>query len=574
MDDRTAPKNSDWLEDDRYQAVLRTTRTIAFEYDPETQKESVAPIISELLAGNYDGRPLSVVMLNDGVIYPDDIPLSLQFREQVATGGAREMTLRLKTPSGQFRWFRMVMYPFTGGGRHYYVGSLTDVDEEMRQKQLLQYRSQYDPVTGIYNESAFYAATEQVLTGEADLPHFLLRFDIDRFKIVNDLYSVAEGDRVLRYIGDTLRSLARPNETFGRLGGDVFGLCLSRTKPQTLSLLGELEKRVSAYPLNFQFVLSTGIVPIPRYDGQRINVLCDWAAMAQHTVKGNVLHRFAFYDNRLRDTLNREHQITIDMNRGLEEGQFLMFLQPKFDIRTHSVIGAEALARWNHPEEGMIPPGEFIPLFERNGFILCLDEYIWEEACKVLRKWLDEGLAVVPISVNVSRIHMYDPNFCQKIQALTEKYDLPPRLLELEITESAYTESPEELYAIMERLQHFGFVFSMDDFGSGYSSLNVLKDIPVNTIKIDLNFLGDGRRGKEVGRNVLRGTIQLVRNMNLPIVAEGVETQEQAEFLLSVGCTRGQGYYFAKPMSTSDFAKLLPQCCGLASAGNGLKEVQ
>ena len=234
-----------------------------------------------------------------------------------------------------------------------------------------------------------------------------------------------------------------------------------------------------------------------------------------------------------------------------------MYLQPKYDMRTHTIIGAEALSRWHHPKDGILPPSDFIPLFERNGFIIQMDEYIWETACKTIRRWLDEGKKPITISVNVSRVHLHDPELCSKLISLVRKYDLPPHSIELEITESAYVDNPDALYDIMDKLQEAGFLFSMDDFGSGYSSLNALKDIPVDVVKIDLNFLQKARRGLQVGRDILKGVIQMIQGIQLPVIAEGVENKEQADFLLNAGCVHAQGYYYAKPMSVSDFEQLL-----------------
>lgn len=375
--------------------------------------------------------------------------------------------------------------------------------------------------------------------------------------MINELYSVTEGDKVLQYIGTVLKEICRPDETFGRLGNDVFCMCLRRTEPEMLDLVKDLENKIEEYPINFQFVLSVGILRVHHYDGQPVDLMCDQAAMAQRTVKGNYVIRYAFYDPSMGEALNREHYIAGYMRRALENGEFILFFQPKYDIPSGKMIGAEALVRWNHPVNGMISPGDFIPLFEKNGFILPLDEYVWEQTCSFMREWEDKGLELVPISMNVSRLHMHDPEFCDKIQQLSEKYEILPRLMEMEITESAYIESPQTLYSIMDRLQQSGFVFSMDDFGSGYSSLNILKDIPVNIVKIDLNFLKEARRGPAAGRAVVEGTIRLVREMGLPIIAEGVETQDQVELLLKAGCTGAQGYFYSRPMPAEDFEKLL-----------------
>lgn len=557
--DTSASEDYRWLNDERYQTVLKATRTIAFEYNPVTLEQTVSPFISEYIAGNYDSRLLSQVMLEDNIIHPEDIQLSLEFREKVGAGAANEMTLRLRTPEGPYHWFKMCLCAFPDKAPNFYVGTITDVDKEMRQTEALRYRAEYDTTTGIYNKTTFYSVTKKWLEREPDTFRCLIRFDIDRFKIINELYSLSEGDRVLCHIADFLRARTTPPETYGRISSDIFLVCLARPKENVNQFLSELEHELNNHPIDFQFILSAGIVCIEHYNQEPMNVLCDWAAMAQRTVKGNFINHVAYYEEHLLTALNREHYITKNMKKALERKQFIMYLQPKYDMRDCTIVGAEALVRWQHPSDGLIPPGEFIPLFERNGFILKLDEYIWDFACQTLRRWLDTGMNPVPISVNVSRIHLHDADFCEKLVSLIHKYNLPPRLLELEITESAYTDNPASLYDIMDKLQESGFIFSMDDFGSGYSSLNVLKDIPVNLVKIDMNFLRQSRRGFEIGRDILKGIIQLIQGINLPVIAEGVETKEQADFLMDIGCFHAQGYLYAKPMPVSEFEKLLTQ---------------
>lgn len=545
-----------WLRDERYQTVLKATHTVAYEYDPVSCEQFVSPFISKYIAGNYNGRLLSNVMIEDNVIHPEDLETALAFREKVYHGTASTMTLRLRTPAGPYRWFRMCLCPYQDHDSFSYLGTITDIDNEIRQQEALRYRAEYDLTTGIYNKVTFYTVTGSWMGSIPDIPRCLIRFDIDRFKIINETCSLAEGDSVLRYIADLLRSMTRPNETYARNNSDIFFVCLARSEEEASSFVYELEQRLNEYPLDFQFVLSAGIVSIPHYNGEPINLLCDRAAMAQRTVKGSYINSHAFYEDSMSQALNKEHYITKNMNHALTEHQFQMYLQPKYDMRNRTIIGAEALSRWIHPNDGIISPGDFIPLFERNGFILRLDEYVWEMACQTIRRWIDEGKPVVPISVNVSRVHLHDPDLCDKLISLVKKYDLPPRSLELEITESAYIDNPNTLYGIMDKLQEAGFIFSMDDFGSGYSSLNALKDIPVDVVKIDLNFLRKARRGIEIGRDILKGTIRMIQGIHLPVIAEGVETQDQADFLLDVGCIHAQGYYYARPMPVSDFEKL------------------
>lgn len=544
-----------WISDERSQMAMRSIKAITFQYDPKTRVQYTSPFISEYVAGNYDGRLLSTVMLDDGVIHQDDIFTSIQFRDQAASGKTGSMTIRLKIPSGDYHWFTMTISTCTTSGVA--VGTLVDVDNDVRHTELLRYRAEYDPISSIYNKATFFTMAQQILNEEKQKQRTLIRFDIDRFKIINELYGMSEGDKVLRYIGKIVQGLSGAGETFARMGDDVFCMLLNRSEQETIDLINLLEYHINEYPLAFQFVISVGIVRIPKYMGVPVNILCDRAAMAQRTVKGSYTRCYAFYEDWMGEALSREHQITGYMRKALEERQFQVYLQPKYNMTTNKIIGAEALARWKHPVEGMIMPGDFIPLFERNGFITHLDEYIWDNVGQLMRKWMDQGLPVVPVSINVSRMHLHNPNVCDIIFGISERYQIPRGFIEIEITESAYIETPQMLYSIMDILQGAGYKVMMDDFGSGYSSLNMLKDISVDTIKIDLNFLKDARRNNQIGKNVLQGIVQLMKNIEMPVIIEGVETKEQVDYLTGIGCNFAQGYYYAKPMPVEEFEILL-----------------
>jgi len=537
-----------WLRDKKAKALMRVSRAIAFEYNTQTGERAFSSRIEKHVAGCYDERPLSEILFQDGVVHRSDAARLERFRQQILQGRGGVLALRLLTPVGDYRWFEIIIAPCQEDNKHLIVGLLNCVDRQMRENGLL-----YDTVSGVYNKAAFMNATQKVLEQNTQTVHYLIQFDIVRFKIVNEFYSFSEGDLLLRHIGETLRLLALPGETYGRLRDDVFCICVARTRQEAIELVGKLEKRINEYLLPFQFQLTAGIVRIEAYDGQPVDILCDRAALAQKSIKGRYVRRCAFYDHAMSDILNREHCIIGSMYRALQEEQFVVYLQPKFDLFSHRVSGAEALVRWQHPSEGMILPGEFIPIFEQNGFILQLDEYVWEQTCRLLQRWLRAGYDPPPVSINVSRLHIYNPNLCEKLISLVEHYEIPPHLLELEITESAYIEYPQMLYAIMEKLQEYGFIFLMDDFGSGYSSLNALKDIPVDAVKIDLHFLHKPRRGEETGRGILASVISLVRGIGLSVIAEGVETREQAEFLVKAGCHQAQGYYFARPMPIEEY---------------------
>ncbi|WP_455717695.1 EAL domain-containing protein, partial [Anaerosporobacter sp.] len=234
----------------------------------------------------------------------------------------------------------------------------------------------------------------------------------------------------------------------------------------------------------------------------------------------------------------------------------MVYYQPKFDLSTECVIGAEALVRWKHPQYGFLSPAEFIPIFEKNGFISELDYYVWDCVCQKLDSWIETGHQLMPISVNVSRVDLYNPKLPELLFGLIMKYNIPIQYLHLEITESAYTDNAKRMIDIVNQIRQIGFVIEMDDFGTGYSSLNMLSDLPIEILKLDMSFLKNNV-GRSSGRSVIQFVINLAKWLGLFVVAEGVETQEQAIFLKNMGCDYAQGYYYSKPIEDADFEKLL-----------------
>ena len=247
-----------------------------------------------------------------------------------------------------------------------------------------------------------------------------------------------------------------------------------------------------------------------------------------------------------------QQEIVDEMDIALETGQFKVYLQPQYNIKEKRVIGAEALVRWIHPEKGMISPGKFIPVFEHNGFVTKLDSYIWEQVCQVLHRWKKQYNVELPISVNVSRTDVFNTDWEEVFQNLVTKYNIPPSLLHLEITETAYMDNQQELISAGEKLRDMGFTIAMDDFGSGYSSLNMLKDVPVDILKLDMRFLYSDKNSTNTG-NILKAMVNMADWMSLSVIAEGVEQQEQADFLGSIGCEIIQGYLYGKPMPVEEF---------------------
>ena len=422
----------------------------------------------------------------------------------------------------------------------------------------LKYRAEFDVLTGIYNKSNMFQATSEIVRRYADKNFAFIRMDIEKFQLINSFFGMDEGDRLLKYIAHLLTKEAggRDDIVYGRIEADIFGICMPYSEQQELlDFTGRLRERLGSYPLEFDIVPIFGIYLIEERSVSP-NHMYDRANLAAKHCKGNYIRNYAFYTRRMSEEIEKEQRIVNSMKHALEDEQFILYLQPKYELSDNQVAGAEVLVRWQSRERGMVSPGEFIPVFERNGFITKLDCYVWEKTCMMLRKWLDEGKNPRPVSVNLSRVSLYNPKLVETICGLVEKYDIPRYLFQLELTESAYTSNPKVVQETMQRLQNEGFSILMDDFGSGYSSLNVLKDIDVDVLKMDMRFLSDTDKRRR-GENILMSVVRMAKWLNMPVVAEGVERREQADFLRSIGCEYVQGFYFAKPMPVEDYEKLV-----------------
>lgn len=420
---------------------------------------------------------------------------------------------------------------------------------------VVDYLATYDELTGIYNKQAFYAKTKEMLLDNPDKNFDLLRINIERFKVLNDLFGESTGDKLLRYIGKFLKEINLPLCVSGRLYADNFVVCYEAGKGDSRRMINTLQMVADSFAINNRTILSFGLY---RIDDKTlpVSVMCDRANMALWKAKGNFKNPYCEYDEKMRQQVLKEQKIINAMEMAIQNKEFTLYLQPKYNIEKGTIIGAEALVRWISLENGFISPGDFIPVFENNGFVYEVDKFIWEESCRYLRKWLDEGREVHPISVNVSRIDLYDPKLVQHLVDLREKYQLPSQYLELEITESAYTEDPEQIITITRQLREAGFVILMDDFGTGYSSLNMLKDIQIDVLKLDMGFLKSSDYSAK-GGNILTAILKMAESLKMQTIAEGVETKEQVEFLKSIGCKYVQGFYYSKPLPVGEFEKLI-----------------
>lgn len=418
----------------------------------------------------------------------------------------------------------------------------------------------YDDLTGIYNNETFYKKARILITENNDTVFEIMCVDVERFKIINEIFGKEAGNQLLRQIGRCLGDCLIKPLVYGRLYADKFALCYPSSKENRQQVMASLNKVAAAFKHNYKVILSFGVYVVSDKN-IHISAMCDKANLALKKVKGHYLVACGEYDESMHQRLLDEQSFINGMNEALKNREFLFYLQPKYELAGGKIIGAEALVRWLHPQRGFIGPNRFIPIFEQNGFILNLDKYIWEEVCKLLRSWLDEGRQIQPISVNISRVDLYDNDLVGFFARLVKKYDVPPRLLELELTESAYIDNPEKIVEITQRLQEMGFIILMDDFGSGYSSLNMLKDVNVNVLKVDLKFLQNTNHNNRSGQ-ILNSVVHMAKCLELPIIVEGVETLQQSEFLRSIGCNWVQGYYYSKPVSIETYEKLIEQMDG------------
>lgn len=415
-----------------------------------------------------------------------------------------------------------------------------------------------DNLTGLYNKDTFYRKAYDLLWEDTDTSYDLIALDVERFKMINDTYGIWEGDKLLRYIADRLLELSRDRDALcARISGDQFMILQPRSKENVEYLVEFLKKEMDSYPLDMKISIKMGIYEVEDLKIP-IVVMCDRACLAAAETKGKYDQVFSYYDDSIRKRLLLEQQITNEMKRALEKQQFQMYLQPKYDLKNNQIAGAEALVRWIHPERGFMSPADFIPLFEKNGFITEMDNYIWQQACDFISRRLENGKKCVPISVNLSRRDIYKTNLAEALAFMIQHHNFHPEYLHLEITETAYTENPEQLIEVIAKLKNFGCIIEMDDFGSGYSSLNMLSALPIDILKLDMKFMqSDLERRTGDKSNIIYFIINLAKNMNLSVVAEGVETPEQVEMLKEMSCDFAQGYYYAKPMTVKEFEELL-----------------
>jgi diguanylate cyclase (GGDEF)-like protein len=432
--------------------------------------------------------------------------------------------------------------------------SATDVTDFMERM------NSRDTLTGLLTFSKFESEVMRMIAGQPDAQYVILYCDIDKFKNINDEWGYSIGNELLKYYASKVNDFISSTEILCRITADKFILLLNyKNKNQLLERVYKTYLKINndfriKYPkINPVFV--SGVYFLTQED-KVISVAIDKANLARKTIKGGHKSNIAVYDESFHKKVTSEKMIENNMFEALKNNEFFVCMQPKIDLQTSKIIGAEALVRWKLPSGQVMGPMEFIPIFERNGFIDELDFYVYDITFRSLRQWLEKGNEPFIVSINVSRIHIKDSKFLERLDKLVEKYKIPTSCIELEITESMFFNELDRLLWIMNSLRKRGFLISIDDFGSGYSSLNLLKTLPIDIIKLDREFFMKNRM-QDNDKIVISGIISLAKGLGLKVISEGVETLEQAEFLKESSCDMAQGFLFYQPLPMEDFYQLM-----------------
>lgn len=558
MNKNLASKYYCQLSEQKYNSVLNHAEIMVFEYDVKTGNVSITSNLQNefLFTNNFSGKIDE--FLSENYIHKNDISLLNTMIERVKDNVHCADRIRFRDNNGEYFWSVVYISGIydASGELVSVIGTAKDIDvdtENIKQKNSFV---KTDGLSGLLSSKQFCFEMKNIMSAESDKKFAVILFDIEKFQSINELYGVEFADEVIRFIAHNLKNgFAGKYQLTSRFVSDYFGIFTDyENDSDILKMIESFNNSISFFK-HVSLKIAYGIYKITDNAASPRRV-CDYANMAKNSIKKSHGQNYAFYCESMTRKILEDRSIENEMENALATRQFAMYLQPKYDIQSGGIIGAEALVRWNHPQKGIIMPNNFVPLFERNGFILKLDAYIWEEACKTIRKWIDLGEKPVPISVNVSRVNAGNPNLIGVLNGLIEKYNIDKKYLELEITETIYYDDQKLLINTLESLKEFGYTLLMDDFGAGFSSLNMLQNTPFDTLKIDKNFLNDTLI-TDKGKKIIFHTISLSNDIGMDTVAEGVETREQAEYLLKCGCNVAQGYYYSKPVTVNTFEDML-----------------
>jgi diguanylate cyclase (GGDEF)-like protein len=428
---------------------------------------------------------------------------------------------------------------------------------------MMERLARFDAATGLPNRNLVHERIQQAIAAarRRDSGVGVLLLDLDRFKLVNDTLGHQRGDALLAQVGLSLKDCVRREDTVGRMGGDEFAVVLGELpRPDDAALVARkiLDSFGAPFDLEGQeafITASIGVATFPQ-DGDDADTLLQRADAAMYRAKESSRNAYCFYTSEMNERAAAKLQLNSDLRRAVERAEFELNYQPKVRLDTGALVGMEALLRWRHPERGMVAPNDFVPALEDTGLIMGVGDWVVAEACRQLRRWIDAGLAPLPIAVNLSVKQFRRRDLDAAIDRQLSAYGLARGLLELEVTESSLMEDPRDAVRQLRTLRDAGLSISADDFGTGYSSLAYLTRLPLSALKIDRGFVNDALRDPQSAA-IVRMVIDMARRLNMDVVAEGIETEAHAEFLRQQGCELGQGYLYGRPVPAADIAARL-----------------
>lgn len=511
--------------------------------------------------------------LPEQVIHPDDRNALLDFMnpedmserlKSAPLPGVLEREVRFRLLNGGWLWTRAVLVTGENNGvpegkAHLYIFDIQRVKDRERGESSADFLPSpihVDELTGLPMDRDFFPMAKRKLSEVGD-GWCVIAVDIEHFKLFTDWHGKAIGDLLLNQLGKLLK---RAEPECGGLAGyhglDDFWMLMPYDAEKIEALYDQIREEIVSRSNTVGFLPIFGICMVTD-KSEEITDIFNHAAMTAEQVKGDLHNRIRIYDPEAYNQTVEEYRMLADFQRGLDNHEVYFCLQPQCRVSTGAVVGAESLARWRRPDGRMVSPAVFVPVLEKYGMVTNLDQFIWEEVCLWLKRWTDAGHKAVPISVNISQIDILTIDVPQYFFDLLKKYDLPAGLIKVEITESAYASDTTAVRETVRRLREMGFLVLMDDFGSGYSSLNMLRSLNVDIIKLDAQFLRIQAQEERKGISILESIVNMAKTMRLPIIVEGVETQEQINFLADLGCRYMQGYFFHRPMPVCDFEDMI-----------------
>ena len=534
-----------------YLPIWRTNMMKGFIIENVTVPLLMFNCDDELQVINQPGQELTEAVLGmklEDFVQNNDLKYILT-PERRQAGKTKEFTLTEMNSRGAYLIHGQELW----NGKSF-IGTLLAYDDMSNQEMLkdeVTFHATRDSLTGLWNREYFSERAKEIIKENPNKEFLLLMSDIHQFKMFNDILGKKMGDDLLITMANGFMTKKKKNWILSRYAGDRFAMLIPAEDYEEKEFLefckGIIEERDYALTVHFAF----GIYNIVDRT-LSVEEMCDRATMAVETIRENHKQVIAYYDEEIRKKHLHAAMNVSELGKALKNDEFQLYLQPQIDTFSNKIIGGEALVRWFSPKKGMIPPSEFIQAFEDNGMIADLDCFVWELACKQLKKWEEQGFGDRTISVNISAKDFYLADVYKSITGLVNKYNLNPRRLKLEITETAFVLNVKEQMNLVERLQAAGFIVEIDDFGSGYSSLNSLKDIRADVLKLDMKFF-EKCSDPERAEKIIESSVDLAHNLKMPVIAEGVEELEQVEMLKRIGCREIQGYYFSKPLPIPEY---------------------